>query len=63
MSYTLEQTRELDGATLQDSNGRYYRLKPDGDRNIRTYGYSAHMSGAYVCYTCGHLCECEGEGE
>jgi len=62
MSYTLEQTRELDGATLQDSNGRYYRLKPDGDRNIRKYGYTADMSGAYICYTCGHLCEC-GEGE
>jgi len=63
MSYTLEQTRELDGATLQDSNGRYYRLKPDGDRNIRKYGYSAHISGAYICYTCGHLCECEGESD
>ena len=62
MSYTLEQTRELDGATRQDSNGRYYRLKPDGDRNIRKYGYTAHMSGAYVCYMCGHLCDC-GEEE
>jgi hypothetical protein len=63
MSYTLEQTREIDGATLQDSNGRYYRLFPNGDKGIPTYGYRAHMSGAYVCYTCGHLCECEGEGE
>ena len=21
-------------------------------------GYRAHFTGAYVCYTCGHLCEC-----
>ena len=59
--YTLEQTRELDDATRQDSNGRYYRLKPDGDRNVRVYGYHPHMSGSYVCYTCGHLCDCERE--
>lgn len=58
---TLEETREMDGAILQDSEGRYYRLKQDGDRNIRTYGYRAHFSGAYVCYTCGHLCDCGDE--
>lgn len=58
---TLEKTRELDGATRQDSNGRYYRLKPDGDRNVRTYGYHAHFTGGYVCYTCGVLCDCEEE--
>lgn len=58
MSYTLEQTREIDGATLLDDEGRYYR---EGERG-RKYGYSAHFSGAYVCYTCGHLCEC-GEEE
>lgn len=22
------------------------------------FGYSTHFGGAYVCYTCGHLCEC-----
>ena len=60
---TLEQTRELDGATKQDSNGRYYRLKHDGDRNVRAYGYHAHMGGGYVCYTDGHLCECGEEVE
>jgi len=21
-------------------------------------GYTAHFTGAYVCYTCGHLCDC-----
>lgn len=26
-------------------------------------GYRTHFTGAWVCYTCGHLCECEGEGE
>jgi hypothetical protein len=59
----LEKAREIDGATRQDSAGRYYRLKPDGDGNTRVYGYSSHFSGVYVCYTCGHLCECGEEGE
>ncbi len=26
-------------------------------------GYTTRFTGAYVCYTCGHLCECGGEGE
>jgi len=55
---TLEQTRELDGATLLDSDNRYYRLN---DKNKRIYGYHTHFTGAFVCYSCGHLCEC-GEG-
>ena len=25
-------------------------------------GYKTFYTGAYVCYSCGHLCEC-GEGE
>jgi hypothetical protein len=25
-------------------------------------GYTTRFTGAYVCYTCGHLCEC-GESE
>jgi hypothetical protein len=58
---TLQETRVTDGATLIDDNGRFYALERDGKR---VYGYSAWMSGAYVCYTCGHLCDCgEGEGE
>ncbi len=26
-------------------------------------GYTTHFTGAYVCFTCGHLCECGEEGE
>jgi hypothetical protein len=55
---TLEQTREIDGAK-QDMHGRYYTQDREGYRN---YGYHAHFTGAYICYTCGVLCEC-GEGE
>jgi len=37
-------------------------LAPDHDGRLRDtlgrYGYSAHFTGAYVCYTCGHMCEC-----
>ena len=55
---TLEQTRELDGATLLDDEGRYYKR---GEQGEIYHGYHAHFTGAYVCYTCGNLCECEGE--
>lgn len=51
---TLEDKREIAGAK-QDSEGRYYVKDSAGNR---LYGYNAHFSGAYVCYTCGHLCEC-----
>ena len=52
---TLEQTRELDGATLLDDEGRYYKR---GDKGEIYHGYFAHFTGAWICYTCGHLCEC-----
>lgn len=55
---TLEDTRRIDGATLDD-DGRYYLMNSKGEK---VYGYQTHFSGAYVCYTCGHLCEC-GEEE
>jgi len=55
--YTLEKTREIDGAK-QDSEGRYYVQDREGYRN---YGYSTGWGGIYVCYTCGHVCDC-GEG-
>jgi len=41
-----------------DENGRYYLLISNGER---AYGYQAHFTGAYVCYTCGHLCDCGDE--
>lgn len=25
------------------------------------YGYRTHFTGAYICYTCGVLCECGEE--
>jgi len=61
MSYTLEQTKELDGATFQDDSGRWYAYSK-GFYGEKKYGYNTHFTGAYVCYTCGHLCEC-GEEE
>jgi hypothetical protein len=54
---TLEETRKIDGAKL-DIEGRYYVQVSEG---YRSYGYRAHFSGAYVCYTCGHLCDCGDE--
>jgi len=56
---TLEQTRELDGAKLDDE-GRYY---VERDPGVYAYGYRTHFGGLYVCYTCGHLCECGEEVE
>lgn len=55
---TLRREREIQGATLLDDNDRFYR-DVEGERR---YGYWTQWGGAYVCYTCGHLCEC-GEGE
>lgn len=26
-------------------------------------GYYTHFSGMYVCYTCGHLCDCGDSDE
>ena len=54
---TLAQAREIDGATLQDEEGRYYRKEGEG----RRYGFRAHFTGAYVCYSCGVLCDCGEE--
>jgi hypothetical protein len=56
--FTLEKEREIMGAK-QDMHGRYYVQDREG---YRTYGYWTQWGGAYVCYTCGHLCDC-GEGE
>jgi hypothetical protein len=50
----LQEIREIYGAR-QDMHGRYYVQDQEG---YRTYGYITHFAGTYVCYTCGHLCEC-----
>jgi transcription initiation factor IIE alpha subunit len=55
---TLRREREIQGATLLDDSDRFYAIV-EGERR---YGYRTHFSGLFVCYTCGHLCEC-GEGE
>ena len=26
-------------------------------------GYKTYLTGAYVCYSCGHLCECGWEDQ
>jgi hypothetical protein len=55
MSLTLESARELYGAINQDEAGRYY-AKEFGKPN--KYGYHTNLGELYVCFTCGHLCEC-----
>ena len=52
----VEEIREDEnGAWLtKDENGRYVN-------KAGNYGYNTHFGGLYVCYTCGHLCECEEE--
>jgi len=57
MSTRLEEQRELDGAVMDDS-GRYFVTR----NGVAQFGYFTHFSGMWVCYTCGHLCDC-GDGE
>jgi hypothetical protein len=43
---------EINGQILhQSSNGLW--VNSEGDS-----GYRAHFTGAWICYYCGHLCEC-----
>lgn len=44
------------GETVTMDEGGWWR-----DTLNRT-GYNAHFGGAWICYTCGHLCEC-GESD
>jgi len=47
-------------------NGEYLTYDDSGERLIDSlgrYGYNTWLSGAYVCYTCGHLCDCGWDGE
>jgi len=46
-----EAKQDQNGAELTFSNGRYFN-------RLGEFGYNTHLTGAYVCYTCGHLCEC-----
>ena len=39
---------------VKNSNGLW--VNGEGDS-----GYHTHFTGVWVCYNCGHLCEC-GEG-
>jgi hypothetical protein len=55
---TLEEKREIDGAIMLDESDRYYLIT---SKRERVYGYRTHFSGAYICYTCGHLCDCGDE--
>lgn len=55
----LEEARIIYGAKL-DLHGRYFTQDKQG---YRDYGYRSGVTGAYVCFTCGLLCECGEEGE
>ena len=67
MSKEITIAQFFQGVQLPDSSGLYggdgERLTYDlsGERFVNSagaYGYRAHFTGAYICYTCGHLCEC-----
>lgn len=57
VTWTLERERESRDAAM-DEAGRYYFIGGDGRRR---YGYETWLSGAYICLTCGHLCDCGWE--
>ena len=49
------ETKLVNGVQLvKNSNGLW--VNGEGDS-----GYHTHFTGVWVCYNCGHLCEC-GEG-
>lgn len=55
-----------DGSYLTAGNGADLAYDYTGERLIDRkgeYGYYAPWGGAYICYTCGHLCECGEAGE
>lgn len=60
------QNIELPDGTYLTSAGNGEALSYDlsGERLIDSlgrYGYRTHFTGAYVCYTCGHVCDCGAE--
>lgn len=55
-----------DGSYLTAGNGNLLAYDYTGFRLIDgagKYGYDAQWGGGYVCYTCGHACECSEWGE
>jgi len=49
---------DRDDVTMQEDEGGRYFVQ---DGESKRYGYHAHFTGAYICYTCGALCNCKGE--
>ena len=58
-AWTIKRERVSAGAWRLDDKDRFYAIV-EGERQ---YGYVTRLTGSYVCYTCGHLCECGEEGE
>jgi len=50
---TLEDTRRMDGA-IMDDYGHYY-VMVDG---VKRYGYRGWLTGEWICYTDGAYCAC-----
>jgi len=53
-----------DGSYLMAGNGEMLSYDPEGVRlmdRAGEYGYHAPWGGAWICYTCGHLCDCGWE--
>ena len=45
-------------------NGEHVKQRGNSERYTDTlgkYGYTVQWTGAYVCYTCGHVCDCGEE--
>lgn len=64
-TYTCQVIRSprLDVYGRDFCGGCFGKLNADESGRVRcveckAYGYSTHMAGSYVCFTCGHLCDC-----
>ena len=54
----VQESKVVNGVLLH-KNSRGLWVNGEGSS-----GYHTHLTGAWVCYACGHLCDCaEGEGE
>jgi len=47
------------------TNGETVTLNESGEwlDSLGRYGYYPHFGGGWVCYACGHMCECGESGE